>query len=224
MTLVFLLPASAVKNWLLRCCGCRIGRNTRIGPVLVLGKPAVEIGDGCDIAWGNGIKGVRHLCMGDGARIGQWNWLTVSPTFATATDGGWIRFGRHSSLTTRHFLDASGGIAIGEFSTVSGVRSTLMTHGIDWVVSGQRARPIVIGAYCLLGSNVLVAPGTTLADRTVVAMGATVSGSWEQTDVLLLSRRADVVREVHGDYFRRPTGFVDATPAERPGAPDPREQ
>ncbi len=40
-----ILPASNLKNWLLRRTGWQVGRNVHIGPGLFLGIERVELGD-----------------------------------------------------------------------------------------------------------------------------------------------------------------------------------
>ena len=55
------------------------------------------------------------------------------PTFALdMTDEERAVMGRHAALTSRHYVDCSNRVDIGEFTTVAGARSQILTHAIDF--------------------------------------------------------------------------------------------
>jgi acetyltransferase-like isoleucine patch superfamily enzyme len=85
--------------------------------------------------------------------------------------------GRSSAVTSRHFLDAQYTIHIGEFSTIAGVRSTIFSHSMNLYNCKQGGSPVVIGDYAFVGSNALILPGVNIADRVIVAAGATLTKS-----------------------------------------------
>ena len=87
-----------------------------------------------------------------------------------------FHLGAHSAITSRHYFACSGGVRIGIYTSIGGVRSTFITHQISWKSSDQTFRPIEIGDYCLITSNVQVAPGSIVGNRIVVGMGATIAG------------------------------------------------
>ena len=60
-----------------------------------------------------------------------------------------------------------------------------------WTHNRQATRPIEIGDFCYLGSEVRVAPGASLGDWSILAMGAVLSGRAE-------------ARTVHGGVPARP--------------------
>lgn len=210
IVLVGLLPASRVKNWLLsRFPGYRVAPSARVGPVLLVHVGALEIADDAVIGPFNVFRDLRGLVLGTSSLIGQWNWVSAARPLLVEEHQGWLRIGAESSVTSRHYIDASGGVTIGDFTTMAGMRSTVVTHGIDWRDSAQTARPVSIGDYCLISSNVKIAPGTTVADRIVVGMGATISGTLDESDALYVQSRAVVVkRGLTGLYFGRARGFV----------------
>ncbi len=208
--LVGMLPASRVKNWMLsRFPGYRVASSASVGPVLLVRVGAFEVGDGARIGPFNVFFHLRGLALGASSVLGQWNWLSAAAPLLAEEHHGWMRVGVESSVTSRHYIDASGGVTIGDFTTMAGVRSTVVTHGIDWRDSAQTTRPVSIGDYCLISSNVNVAPGTTVADRIVVGMGATISGALDESDSLYVQPRASVVkRGLTGAFFGRTRGFV----------------
>ncbi|WP_425463150.1 hypothetical protein [Microbacterium hatanonis] len=92
---------------------------------------------------------------------------------------------------------------------MAGVRSTFITHGIDWRTSSQTYRSITIGDYSLISSNVQITPGSQIGSRVVVGMGATVAGSLSDGGLLVQERAREVKENLQGDYFKRDVGFID---------------
>lgn len=202
------LPAHRIKNWLLRRVGFRIAPTASMGPCLVVNVDMVSMASGSRIGPFNVFRDLRSVEMGSTSVVGQWNWISAAAPLVTREGQGVFRLGRDSALTSRHYVDASGGVTIGRFSTVAGVRSTFITHGIDWRGGRQQTRPISIGDYCIISSNVCIPPGAAIPDRSVVGMGATVVGG-HQEGMLWVDGRAAAVKPVHGAYFSRARGFVD---------------
>jgi acetyltransferase-like isoleucine patch superfamily enzyme len=92
---------------------------------------------------------------------------------------------------------------------VAGVRSTFMSHGIDVRINSQVATGIAIGDYCLVSSNVALAPGSRIPSRSLVAMGAVVVHGLKGEGMLHAGVPAVVRKDVAGGaYFSRPHGVV----------------
>ncbi|MBJ7339108.1 MAG: hypothetical protein JHC64_15525 [Mycolicibacterium sp.] len=147
--------------------------------------------------------------MGDYARIGQWNWITASRPIRDAGGDGLLVLGAHSAVTSRHYVDCTGGVRIGTHSTIAGIRSTIFTHGISWKSSTQTPNAVEIGDYCLISSNATVTPGSVVGSRVVVGMGATVAGQLTEPGLYMQPRAALVKTDLAGRYFDRARGFVD---------------
>lgn len=203
-----LLPASRIKNVLLRRCGWRIGRGVSIAPIVAMGASSVVLEERSRIGAFNIIRGLVHLELHAGARIGQWNWITAAAALVRAGAPASLILAENSAVTSRHYIDASGGVSIGRFTTVAGVRSTFITHGINWRLSAQSYRSITIGEYCLISSNVNVAPGAQIADQVVIGMGATVSGILSEAGLYVAPRASLVKPALEGHYFSRDAGFI----------------
>jgi acetyltransferase-like isoleucine patch superfamily enzyme len=219
-TLFCLMPASSTKNRLLRAIGHEIDLTARFNICLVRGVGKIHLGKRAVIGPGNVFRDLRLLSVGPDSVIGQWNWVSAAAPLVEAGGAGSLEIGTHSALTSRHYVDASGGVQIGDFTTVAGVRSTFITHGIDWMASEQRTRPITIGSYCLIGSNSAIVPGTIVVDNVVTGMGATLGGNVSSRNSLYVGERAKLLRTgQHGQYFTRPFGFV--SPASRNRGSDP---
>lgn len=210
-----------LKSLLLRhALGWSLHPTSRIGLSLI-DATNVRLGPGARIGHFNVIRGLTHLDMGEAAIIGNWNWFSAASMFLERDKATRIvsfrglRLASESSITSRHYIDCSGGITIGHHTIVGGVRTTILTHQIDPAQSRQTTSGVSIGSYCFVSSNVTVVPGASIGDRVVVAMGATVVGSLEEGAALYGGVPARVVRRGMDDarYFRRAHGFVSLDPS-----------
>ena len=210
VSVVAILPSGRLKNSVLRWLGWSIGENVVLHPCLVLGVDEVSIGAGAGIGPFNVLRNLTRFEIGAGALIGQWNWITASHHMQLSGSPGSFALGSEAALTSRHYVDCTGGVKIGAYTTVAGERSTFLTHGISWVSSDQTYGAIIIGEFCLLSSNVQVAPGTVVRDRIVVGMGATVAGELSEPGLYVQPRAELVKRDLHGRYFERKQGAVNS--------------
>lgn len=206
--IVGLLPPSGIKNILLRQMGWEIGANVQIGPSLFIRLDQASLADGAKIGAFNVIRSLAKIELGSSARLGQWNWISAATPLRDAGAPGCLTIGAHSAITSRHYIDASGGVHIGAFSTIAGVRSTMITHGISWKSSRQTFKGVTIGDYCLISSNVSITPGTLIESRVVVGMGATVAGVLKEGSLYVTERATLVKSSLTGEYFVRDLGFI----------------
>lgn len=209
VAVVAALPGGELKNFLLRRLGWAIGDGVHIGPCLVLNVDRVAIGDGASIGSFNVVRDLAALTLGERAEIVHWNWVTASRRLGEAGAPCVLHLGSHSAITSRHYVDCSGGIRVGTHTTIAGARSTLITHGISWKSSAQTFSPIEIGDYCIISSNVQVSPGTVVASRIVIGMGATISGQLSDPGLYIQPRATLVKADLDGEYFRRQEGHID---------------
>jgi acetyltransferase-like isoleucine patch superfamily enzyme len=206
LTLAGLLPQSSTKIAIMRLAGADIAAGVRVGPSIIMGVRRLVLRSGACIGFGNVIRDVELLALGDNSAVGQWNWVSASRLLVDAGGSGGVTIGAESAITSRHYLDASGGIEIGHHTTIAGVRSSFLTHGISWQKNVQRTSGILIGDYCLIGSNTAVTPGTRVGAGSVVGMGAVLAGDLPSESLLLSERARAVKHPLPGDYFTRVTG------------------
>jgi acetyltransferase-like isoleucine patch superfamily enzyme len=171
--------------------GFRIGAGAHIGCSL-LDVDHLELGDGARVGHGNVLTGTRSVRLGVGAEIGYGNILRggdeiVLDRFATVlrfnvlnsipdndcegpTDPR-LHLGPGAYVVSGHRLDFTDRITLGTNVIVAGRNSSLWTH------NRQSTRPIAIGDFCYLGSEVRIAPGASLGDWSILGMGAVLAGS-----------------------------------------------
>jgi acetyltransferase-like isoleucine patch superfamily enzyme len=192
--------------------GWQIDKSSSVGLSLFIGVRHVKIGPRVRIGHFTVFRDLNRLEIGADSTIGQWNWITAAKKFLLARHDdreGFLAVGEHCAITSRHYLDCTAGITLGSFSTIGGVRSTILTHQIDLSDCRQTGRPVRIGAYCFIGSNVRIAPGSWITDRCAVAMGSVVAGTLEEPGMLYAGVPARPRRELgEAKYFSRTKGRV----------------
>lgn len=212
LMLVFapLLPWRVKRRLYSWLYGWQLDPTAYIGLSLVLANH-VKMEPNSRIGHLNVFKDITILSLGNHSRIGQWNWFTSARSFWSQDryEIGTAIIGDHSAVTLRHYVDCSGGVSIGAYTTLAGVRSTLLTHFVDTETNTQTCDPINIGEYCFVGSNVKITPGSSLPDRSVVGMGAVVAGKLKEAGMLYVGVPAKPRAPVdHGAYFSRTIGRV----------------
>jgi acetyltransferase-like isoleucine patch superfamily enzyme len=205
-----------MRRWFFRVfCGYSFGENARIGRSLI-GCTSLKMGPSARIGHFNVVKGIR-LDLGESATLGDFNWISGLPAgtrkhFAdeTGREPAFV-MGRHAALTSRHYIDCSNRVDIGEFATVAGARSQILTHAIDFRRNRQVSAPVRIGRYCFVGTACVVLKGAELPDCSVLAAGSTLARAYADDFTLYSGTPALPVKPLDRDaeYFRRTRGYVD---------------
>jgi acetyltransferase-like isoleucine patch superfamily enzyme len=178
--LVWLLPSSALKNKVLRMFGHDISPAARIGPVLAVNVERAVIGRGTTIAGLNIFRNLRLLRMGDGATMGSFNMISAHPAYqALHPDVGSLVMGDGAIITSRHNVDCSGIVQIGDMSGIAGQRTTILSHEIDIMLNVQSAGLVNIGERSVVLTNCLVLKGAILPPHSLLIANSTLSRSRE---------------------------------------------
>lgn len=173
--LLFMLPATRAKNFLLRRLGHPIHRTAHIGPTFLLRVGRFEAGPNSRVVFGNVFRGITTVILAEDAVIGQFNWMSAGSTFVAKWPlQATLTVGEGAAIVSRHYIDCSGGVELERFSLVAGVRSTLLTHQINHTTGRQEIAPIRICADALLNSNNRVVAGAVLPPRSMTGIGAVV--------------------------------------------------
>jgi acetyltransferase-like isoleucine patch superfamily enzyme len=171
--------------------GARIGRGVQLGVGVLIDSPGdVEIGDR---SWID-----RYAILIAGApRPGR-----ETRQVGTSGTPGRLVIGRRCHIGPHTVTSALGGVTIGDDVTASaGTKIYSLSHHYrswsrpadDRVVFGSMGDddlqsmlqgPVLIDSKVGLGADVLVLPGTHLAERTFVRPRSTVSGDWPPNSIL----------------------------------------
>ena len=190
--------------------GFKIGRDVRIGMSL-LDVDILELADGARIGHCNLMLRTRRVALGAGAEIGFCNIVRGGDEVSLGSFATVLRFnvlnsipdndsagptdprlvlGDGAYVVSGHRLDFTDRIVVGKNVIVAGRNSSLWTH------NRQATRPIEIGDFCYLGSEVRVAPGASLGEWSILAMGAVLSGHADS-------------RTVHGGVPAKPLRVIN---------------
>jgi acetyltransferase-like isoleucine patch superfamily enzyme len=193
--------------------GYRIGKRVRIG-LSIIDAGQCEIDDDVTIGHLNVVVGVKKLVIGDHVRIGHLNIIRggdevvigryaeiirmneinsiPDPDVVNPTDPRFL-LGDGSIITTGHKIDFTDRVMIGRRSILGGRNSSLWTH------NRQRTRPISIGSFAYIGSEIRIAPGGSLPSRCIVGIGAVITSEVTAEGHLIVGVPAKPVKELDED-------------------------
>jgi acetyltransferase-like isoleucine patch superfamily enzyme len=186
----------------------KIATSARIHPQLILGTCEISIGENTLLRPFNIIRNV-DLEIGSNAIIGSWNWFSSAPALSVLESfRGSLRLGNHSDINSRHYFDCSGGIVVGNYSCIAGVRSTFITHFVDTKESLQSCKAIQIDDFVMLSSNVSITPGAHIREKSLVAMGSVITAQVFPQNVFIAGVPGIVKGPISGKFFSRKTGKI----------------
>lgn len=194
--LVMLACVAALPGFLKRPCfrlffGYKIGKRVRIG-FSIIDAAECQIDDDVTIGHLNAIVGVKKIVIGDHVRIGHLNIIRGGDEVVLGRYAEIIRLneinsipdpivvnpidprfllGDGSIVTTGHKIDFTDRVTIGRRSILGGRNSSLWTH------NRQRTRPIDIGSFAYIGSEIRIAPGGAVPSRSVVGIGSVITSA-----------------------------------------------
>lgn len=178
-TAVGLLPAGATKNRALNALGHRVHRRARVDPLLLVGVGRLDLDDRSHLGAFSVVRHVRELRLGQRASLGPRNWVSAAPALVGHGPGaGTLRLGDRASVTTRHRLDCSGGITLGEDAAVAGWDTLVMTHDVSADGTTPTAEPVVLGDRSFLHAANRVAAGTEVPADVRTAIGTVLTPGW----------------------------------------------
>lgn len=177
---------------LIDAAGCEIGENTTIGHLnVVIGVSRLAIGDHVRIGHLNIIRGGAEVRLGRYAELIRMNEINAipEPDAVNQVDSRFL-LGNGSIVTTGHKIDFTDRVEIGRRTIIGGRNSSLWTH------NRQRTLPIIIGDLAYVGSEVRMAPGSSLPSRCVVGIGAVVTKKIDASGWLIAGVPAKAVKEL----------------------------
>jgi acetyltransferase-like isoleucine patch superfamily enzyme len=215
---ILLLPLPwALRRWLMnRLFGYEIHATARIGWAWV-DPDVLQMGPGSRIGHLTVCKGVAVLSLGPNATIGRGNWITGFPRgharhFAHQPDRRpELRIGAHAAITHRHIIDCTNRVVIGEYSTIAGFGTQILTHSIDLAACRQSSAPVSIGRYCFVGTACVIVAGSELPDCSVLGAASLLDRAQTVGHRLYLGvpARPTAAVDPASLYFSRTSGFVD---------------
>lgn len=190
------MPRCLLKNFLLSKLGWKVDKGSSIGITIFWNVGELILGRGARIGSLNVFRDVNHVFLDSDSTLGNLNWISASPVLGNLGLTSGINLGKGSVITNRHYCDVSGGFSIGEGSALTGVRSTVITHGVNPITSTQELKAVRVGMHSLIGSNAIFVPGASVGDYQVFGMGSLISGVYPNAFELHLSKKSVPVRSI----------------------------
>ena len=207
---IALLPSFLKRPCYRLVCGYKIGKRVRIGLSIIDAKEC-RIDDDVQIGHLNLIIRVKKLDIGDHVRIGHLNIIRGGDEVKLGRYSEIIRMneinsiaepdvvnpidprfslGDGSIVTTGHKIDFTDRVTIGRRSILGGRNSSLWTH------NRQRTRPIDIGSFAYIGSEIRIAPGGGLPSKCIVGIGSVITSELTAEGHLIAGVPAKPVKEL----------------------------
>ena len=191
----FFLPSFLLK-FVLPFFGVKVGNKVKIGfsfiltDKVILAKNAtiknfnlimvedISLGENALIGSFNILKGPFKLILKKRAIIGSKNYVTRGKKGITY-DEAVFQLGELGCITTKHHLDLTRSIVLGDFTTLAGISSQMWTHGYYHGENGEeRVRidgEILIGNNVYIGSGCIFNPKITIANAVHIGSGSVIS-------------------------------------------------
>lgn len=177
-----------------RLLGYQVSSTASIG-VSLIDVARCRIGAGVSIGHGNFMVRTGELDIGDHVRVGHLNvirggesvilepWVEImrlnelnsipDPIVSNPTDPR-LRLGAGTVLTAGHKIDFTDRVDFGRRVILGGRNSSVWTH------NRQRTAPVTVGDLAYIGSEIRMAPGSSLPGRCIVGIGSVISGAVDQ--------------------------------------------
>jgi len=211
--LIGLLPSFFMRQCYRLFFGYRVGKRVRIGFSIIDAAHCV-IEDDVQIGHLNIVLGVGKLSLGDHVRIGHLNIIRggdevrlgryseiirvneinsiPDPDVVNPVDPKFL-LGPGSIITANHKIDFTDRVEIGRRSIIGGRNSSLWTH------NRQRTLPISVGDFAYVGSEIRMAPGSSVPSRCIVGIGAVITGKIDGEGYLIGGVPAKPIKELAED-------------------------
>jgi len=193
--------------------GCKIGKRVRIGFSIIAAEECT-IDDDVKIGHLNALIGIKKLTIGDHTRIGHLNIIRggdevrlgryteiirlneinsiPDPVIVTPAEPKFI-LGDGSVITTSHKIDFTDRVEFGKRVILGGRNSSLWTH------NRQKTKPILIGDYSYVGSEIRIAPGGEIPPKCIVGIGSVITKKFEDEYFLIAGVPAKAVKPLDED-------------------------
>jgi acetyltransferase-like isoleucine patch superfamily enzyme len=208
--LIAFLPSPLKRSAYRHFFGYKVGRRVKIG-FSIIDVAECVIDDDVSIGHFNIFLGTKKLTIGDHARIGHLNIIR---------GGDEVRLGRYSEIirlneinsipepdvmneidprfflgdgsvvVASHKIDFTDRVELGKRVILGGRNSSLWTH------NRQMTKPITIGDFAYVGSEIRIAPGGEIPARCVVGIGSVITKKLDGENNLIAGVPAKVVNSL----------------------------
>ena len=213
--LLLIFPWKIRRIFLITLYKYQIDPTAKIGFSIII-PDKLELGARTQIGHLNICKGLKLLKLEENSIINNLNWITGMQIgknhFLHREDRNpCLILGPHAAITNRHIIDCTDTITIGQFTTIAGFGSQLLTHSIDLVESIQDCAPISIGSYCFVGTDNVILPGSSIGNYCILSAKSLLNKPYQKDKILYGGVPAVEIKEIKDNlkYFSRTSGFIN---------------
>jgi len=190
--LICILPLNFLRVLGYRLLGYKASGRIGFGTVIAVSEAHIEK---CKIGIFNLFIGPMKVKIGAGASIENRNtfscgFWTVKEQYQDKNYARSLKIGKNTLITSGHYIDVAGSFVLGDGSWIAGMGSQFWTHG-----AGVLDRNIKIGRDCYLGSAIRFAPGSSVGDNVIVAMGSVVTKRFDVNKAMIGGVPATIVKK-----------------------------
>jgi acetyltransferase-like isoleucine patch superfamily enzyme len=156
----------------------------------------VRIGKNAVIGMLNVFRGGERITLDDYSLVLRLNVINAIPDHDCVNNpDSSFYLGYGSVVTAEHRIDFTDRVRIGRCSTFGGRNSSIWTH------NRREGRPVEIGDYCYVGSEIRMAPGARIPDCSIVGLGSVVTRPIEESYSMIAGVPARRLRGLTSDDY-----------------------
>lgn len=214
--IILFLPWRIKRLILQKCFHYKIHPTAKIG-ISYIYPQYLEMKEGAHIGHLNIAIHLDKIIIGKNSTIGRKNWITGFSTKTTSKHFSHqlerkseLIMGNESAITKNHHIDCTNSIIIGNFVTIAGYYTQMLTHSIDLKENRQNSLPIIIEDYCFISTRCILLGGCKLPNHSTLAAGAVLNKNYSESWTLYAGVPAKPIKAIEKTekYFTRQSGFV----------------
>ena len=203
--LIVFLPWTIRRYILNKFYHYKIHPTARIGLSYIYPKQLI-MGEGARIGHLNVAIHLELIQMDKNCSISQKNWITGFPlsnksSFQDFPDRKpYLIMKEDSSITKQHHIDCTDMVIVGEFTTIAGYGTQILSHSFSLEKNSQACAPIQIGHHCWVSTRSVVLPGSVLPSQSVLGAGAVLQKKYTESFVLYGGVPAKYIKKMDETY------------------------
>ena len=203
--LIIFLPWSIRRFILVHFYHYEIHPKARIGFSYIYPKKLI-MGEGARIGHLNVAIHLEMIQMEKNSSISQKNWITGFPLknkshFQDFPDRKpYLIMKEDSAITKQHLIDCTDIVTIGEFTSIGGYGTQILSHSTSLQKNKQACAPIIIGHHCFVGTRSIILPGSVLPPQSVLGAGAVLKKQYTDSFVLYGGVPARYIKKMDETY------------------------
>lgn len=205
--------------------GWDIHRTAYIGRSVILVRH-LSMGPGASIGPLNVIRDLEELRLGEGASIATRNWISGWPLSSEGFTHSPNRrpsliLGKYAMITVAHDIDCSDRVELGDYASLAGFRSTILTHSLNLVLDRFVTGPVEVGSRSAVMSGCTLLSGMRVPQRSIISAGSVINTKLTEELTLYRGNPAQPIRPLPESlrFFHRGEAGADSSRRVATGQP-----